>query len=122
MYISIFFYINAIILHKYFIIVCKRMILFGFIQNCAFPSVVWGWGVGCCLGVFFARGMSRIMNSTFEINLDGETLENAMLHKIYFDQFRDKIQSFQVHKRILILLKLQILTYLLTMMLLMIFS
>lgn len=73
----------------------------------------WGGGV--------ARGMSRIMSSTFETNLDGETLENAMLHKIYFDQFRDKIQSFQVHKRILILLKLQMLTYL-TMMLLMIFS
>lgn len=55
MYISIFFNINAIILHKYFIIVCKRMILFGFIQNCAFPSVVWGGGGGGRLlfGVFF---------------------------------------------------------------------
>lgn len=56
--------------------------------------------------------MSRITSSTFETNLDGEILENTMFHKIYFVQFRDKFQSFQVCKRILILLKLQMLIYL----------
>lgn len=46
------------------------------------------------------------MSSKFETNLYEETLENAMLHEIYIVQFRDKSQSFQVHKKILALLKL----------------
>jgi len=61
------------------------------------------------------------MSSTFETNLGGEILENAMLHKTCIIQFRDKIQSFQVLKRILIFLKLKKLTHI-TMMLLKIFS
>lgn len=46
------------------------------------------------------------MSSKFETDLYEETSENTMLQEIYFVQFRDESQSFQVHKRISILLKL----------------